>query len=240
MDSSIVIASNFEIKTVPELLEQICTFIQEEIQADSLPPLPIVSFWLENGNKFVGIPLKTSGKDLAKQLLILTSDPVERPINTIWLPFAKIQSIQVEQAETLSHILITKKAEAAPVSGKLLSLATIRNEIEFRWKNLAMKNSLLPYIYFNWDEIGKSEFEKQNIVIFASALLKAIDTVTSNEGKRILFNRLKTLQVSLGAGKDIQFDKQGAFLIIQVNFARAPSLNIERELVVLLNDIFLS
>lgn len=241
MDSSIVIASHFEIKSVPELLEQICLFVQEEIQSESLPPLPVVSFWLENGNKFIGIPLKTSGKDVAsKQLMIITSDPVERPINTIWLPFAKIQSIQVEQAETISHILITKKAEAAPTGSKTLSLTQIRNEIEFKWKNLAAKNGLLPYIYFNWDEIGKSEFEKQNIIIFAAALLKAIDTVTTNETKRIMFNRLKTLQVSLGAGKDILFDKQGAFLIIQVNFARAPSLNIERELVMLLNDIFMS
>lgn len=240
MDSSIVIASNFEIKSVAELLEQICLFVQEEIKSESLPPLPIVHFWLENGNKFVGIPLKTTGKDLAKQLLIITSDPVERPINTIWIPFSKIQSIEVEQAETISHILITKKSDAPAAGGKLLSLATIRNEIEYKWKMLATKNSLLPYIYFNWDEIGKSEFEKQNIVIFANALLKAIDTVTTNETKRILFNRLKTLQVSLGLGKEVTFDKQGAFLIIQVNFSRAPSLNIERELVILLNDIFLS
>ncbi|MBC7465089.1 MAG: hypothetical protein H7256_03785 [Bdellovibrio sp.] len=239
MDSSIVIASNFEIRSVPELLEHICLFVQDEIKEESLPPLPLVSVWMENGNRFVGTPLKITGKDLEKKLLLITSDPVERPINTVWVPFSKIQSVQVEQAETISHILIAKKAEA-PVSGKLLSLVAIRADIEYKWKILANKNSLLPYIYFNWDEIGKSEFEKQNIIIFATALLKAIDTVTMNEGKRVLFNRLKTLQVSLGAGKDIQFDKQGAFLIIQVNFARAPSLNIEKELVILLNDIFLS
>jgi len=242
MDSSIVIASNFEIKTVSELLEQICSFVQEEIKLESLPPLPTLTFWLENGNRFIGIPLKISGKDAAKQLLIITSDPVERPINTAWIPFAKIQSIQIEQAETVAHMLIPKKAEATNVagSGKILSLTTIRNEIEYKWKVLATKNGLLPYIYFNWDEIGKSEFEKQNIVTFATALLKAIDTVTQNETKRQMFNRLKTLQVSNGAGKDILFDKQGAFLIIQVNFARAPSLNIERELVVQLNDTFLT
>ncbi|MFZ3229496.1 MAG: hypothetical protein WA160_04775 [Pseudobdellovibrio sp.] len=240
MDSSILIASNFEIKSVPELIDQVCAFVQEEIKSESLPPLPVLTFWLENGNQFTGIPLKTSGKDLLKQLLIITSDPVERPINTIWIPFAKIQSVQVSQAETISHLITARRAETHVPGGKLLSLTTIRNEIEYKWKILAAKNILLPYIYFNWDEIGKSEFEKQNIVIFANALLKAIDIVTQNDAKQILFNRLKTLQVSIGSGKDILFDKQGAFLIIQVNFARAPSLNIERELVILLNDIFLS
>lgn len=239
MDSSIVIASNFEIRNIPELIEHICLFVQDEIKEESLPPLPVVSFWMENGNRFVGVPLKISGKDADRRLLIITSDPVERPINTAWLPFTKIQSIQVEQAETISHILISAKTDVQPAN-RGLSLTQIRTDIEYKWKILATKNTLLPYIYFNWDEIGKSEFEKQNIVIFATALLKAIDAVTSSETKRVFFNRLKTLQVSNSSGKDILFDKQGAFLMIQVNFARAPSLNIEKELVIQLNEVFLS
>ena len=240
MDSSIVIASKFEMKTLPDLLEQICAFVMEEIKFDTIPPLPTINFWMENGSHFVGIPLRITGQDPIKQILIITSDPVERPINTSWIPFSKIQSIQIDQAETISHLLTAKVQDSQPAAASSLSMTTIRHEIEHKWKILAAKNNLHPFLYFSLDEFGKSEFEKKNIAIFGAALLKAIEALTATESKLVAFNRLKTLQISMGSSKEIQYDKQGAFLIVQVNFARAPSPNLERDIVLLFNDIFAS
>lgn len=236
MDLSIVIAAKFEISTYAELLDQICHFVQEEIRSPSLPPLPAVYFGMENGTQFTGIPLKIIGKDPNKLILIITSDPIERPINTAVIPFAKIQSLQLIQSETIMHLLIKKELEQN-TAFKGVTLAAIRNHFEVKWKGVATQNGLLPYIYLNWDEVGNSEFEKQNIVIITTALTNAIGEVTRIESKKNAFNKLKTLQISSGTGKEVQFDKQGAFLILRANFARSPSLSIEKEFIALLSDI---
>ncbi len=236
MDLSIVIASKFEVTSFTDLLDKICKFVQDEIQSPSLPPLPVVNLWLENGNQFSGVPLKIIGKDPNKMVLLITSDPIERPINTALVPYNKIQSLQILQAETITQLLIKKELETnTAIRG--VTLAAIRNNFEIKWKSVATKNGLLPYMYLNWDEVGNSEFEKQNIIIITSALVAAIDEVTMIESKKNAFNKLKTLQISSGTGKEIQFDKQGAFLILRANFSRSPALSIEKELIALLSDI---
>jgi hypothetical protein len=236
MELSITLASHFEITNYADLLEQVCRFVQEEINTPSLPPLPVFTFWLENGNQFSGIPLRIIGKDANKFVSIINSDPIERPISAIMIPFAKIQSIQIAQAESILPILM-KREHTSHTNMKLVTLASIRNSFEVKWKEVATKNGLLPYIYFNWDEVGSSEFEKQNIVTISNALVKAIDTVTNTEGKKHVFNKLKTLQISNSPAKEIQIEKQGAFLYLRANFLRAPSLGVEKELLVLLSDI---
>jgi len=240
MDLSITLAAQYEVTNFAELLESVCKFVQEEIRTPSLPPLPIVTLFMENGNSFTGVPLRITGKDAAKFLSLISSDPIERPITTIIVPFAKIQSVQVSQSETILGILM-KREQNAYQNLKLVTLAAIRNAFELKWKDLAAKNSLLPYVYFNWDEVGNSDFEKQNIVTISNALVKAIDTVTStSETKKIIFNKVQTLQVSNAPIKDMHIEKQGAFLYLRCNFLRAPSLSIDKELTILLNDILMT
>ena len=235
MELSITLAAQYEINNYAELLEQVCKFVQEEIRSSSLPPLPIFTFWLENSNQFTGVPLRIIGKDANKFVSLISSDPIERPITTIIIPYLKIQSIQIQQSEAILGILM-KREQTMHQNLKLVTLASIRNRFEVKWKNVATKNELLPYVYFNWDEVGNSEFEKQNIVTISNALIKAIDQVTQSETKRNIFNKLQTLQISNAPLKDIQIEKQGAFLYLRANFLRAPSLSIEKELFVLLND----
>ncbi|HRH77107.1 MAG TPA: hypothetical protein PK129_07145, partial [Cellvibrionaceae bacterium] len=67
------------------------------------------------------------------------------------------------QSETIMHLLIKKELEQN-TAFKGVTLAAIRNHFELKWKAVATQNGLLPYIYLNWDEVGNSEFEKQNIV----------------------------------------------------------------------------
>jgi hypothetical protein len=240
MELSITLAAAYEVSTLAELIEQVCKFVQEEIRSPSLPPLPIFTLHMENGAKFTGVPLRVTGKDATKFITLISSDPIERPITTVIVPFLKIQSIQVDQSESILGILM-KRDQTAYQNLKLVTLANIRAAFELKWKDLAAKNSLLPYVYFNWDEVGQSDFEKQSIVTISNALVKAIDAVTSNsETKKILFNKLQTLQVSNAPIKDMQIEKQGAFLYLRCNFLRAPSLSIEKELIILLNDILMT
>lgn len=236
MELSITLASQFEITNYAELIEQTCAFVQGELRSASLPQLPVFTLWLENGNHFTGIPLRVIGKESNKMVTMITSDPIERPISTIFIPFIKIQSIQVAQSESILSILL-KRQQAAQTSYKLVTLTSIRNNFEVKWLEVASKHKLLPYVYFNWDEVGNSEFEKQNIVSISSALIKAIDVVVRSESKKNTFNKLQTLQISNAPVKDIQLERQGAFLYLNANFLRAPSLNLEKELVVLLTDI---
>ncbi len=235
MDLSIALASQFEITNFAELVEQVCQFVQSEVNSASLPQLPVFTFWLENGNQFTGIPLRVIGKDTHKLITLITSDPIERPITTLFIPFVKIQSVQIAQSESILQILL-KRERSAHTNFKLVTLSTIRNNFELRWKEVAIHRGLLPYIYFNWDEVGNSEFEKQNIIIISNALVKAIDVVTKIESKKNIFNKLQTLQISNAVIKDIQLERQGAFLYLKANFLRAPSLSVEKELVVLLTD----
>lgn len=235
MELSITLAANYEMNNYAELLEQVCTYVQQEIQSPSLPPLPIFTFWLENGNHFTGIPLKILGKDLNKFVTLISSDPIERPITTCIIPFAKIQSIQIAQSESIQQILLKGEQKAA-TSLKLITLSKIRNSFESKWQAIAKAHGLLPYVYFNWDEVGNSDFEKQNLVIISHALLKAIDEVVKIESKKIAFNKLNTLQISNSPVKEVQAELVGAFLSIKANFLRAPPLGIENELIVLLKD----
>ena len=235
MDLSITLAAQYEITSYAELLEQVCRFVQDEIRSASLPPLPIFTFWLENGSHFTGVPLRIVGKDTHKFVTLISSDPIERPITTIIIPYIKIQSIQIAQSESIMGILM-KREQTTHQNLKLVTLASIRNRFEVKWKDVATRKGLLPYVYFNWDEVGNSEFEKQNIVTISNALVKAIDKVTESEMKRIIFNKLQTLQISNAPIKDILIERQGAFLYMKANFLRAPALSIENELVTLLND----
>lgn len=240
MELSITLAAQYEVSNITELIEQVCRFVQEEIRSPSLPPLPIFTLHMENGAHFTGVPLRVTGKDASKFITLISSDPIERPITTLVVPISKIQSIQVSQSESILGILM-KREQNAYQNLKLVTLAAIRNAFELKWKEVATKNSLLPYVYFNWDEVGNSDFEKQNIVTISNALVKAIDTVTSkSETKKIIFNKLQTLQVSNAPIKDIQIEKQGAFLYLRCNFLRAPSLSIEKELTTLLSDILMT
>ena len=240
MELSITLAAQYEVSSFPELVEQVCKFVQEEIRTPSLPPLPVFTLHMENGSHFTGVPLRVTGKDPNKMVTLISSDPIERPITTIIVPFTKIQSVQISQSETILGILM-KREQNAYQNLKLVTLGAIRNAFELKWKELAAKNSLLPYVYFNWDEVGQSDFEKQNIVTISNALVKAIDAVTSkSETKKIIFNKLQTLQVSNAPIKDIQIEKQAAFLYLRCNFLRAPSLSIEKELTTLLNDILMT
>lgn len=240
MELSITLAAQYEVSNFAELLEQVCKFVQEEIRTPSLPPLPIFTLHMENGSHFTGVPLRVTGKDPSKLITLISSDPIERPITTIIVPFTKIQSVQVSQSETILGILM-KREQSTYQNLKLVTLSAIRNAFELKWKEVATKNSLLPYVYFNWDEVGQSDFEKQNIVTISNALVKAIDAVTSkSDTKKIIFNKLQTLQVSNAPLKDIQIEKQGAFLYLRCNFLRAPSLSIEKELTTLLNDILMT
>lgn len=240
MDLSITLAAQYEITNFAELLEQVCKFVQEEIRSPALPPLPSFTMHMENGGKFTGIPLRITGKDQAKYITLISSDPIERPITTIIVPFLKIQSIQVDQSESILGILM-KREQGTYQNLKMVTLAAIRNSFESKWKDIASKNNLLPYVYFNWDEVGNSDFEKQNIVTISNALVKAIDVITSSsETKKMIFNKLQTLQVSNAPLKDMQIEKQGAFLYLRCNFLRAPSLGIEKELVTLLSDILMT
>lgn len=240
MDLSITLAAQYEVTNFAELIESVCKFVQEEIRTPSLPPLPIFTLHMENGGHFTGIPLRVTGKDSLKFITMITSDPIERPITTITVPFLKIQSIQIAQSETILGILM-KREQGAYQNLKLVTLGQIRNAFELKWKDLATKNSLLPYVYFNWDEVGQSDFEKQNIVLISNALVKAIDQVTStSEMKKIIFNKFQTLQVSNAPIKDMQIEKQGAFLYLRCNFLRAPSISIEKELTILLSDILMT
>lgn len=235
MELSIALAANYEFNNYTELLEQVCAFVQQEIQLPSLPQLPIFTIWLENGNQFTGIPLKIVGKDLNKFVTLISSDPIERPITTVIIPFSKIQSIQIAQSEAILQILL-KREQKVSTNLKKVTLANIRNSFESKWQAIAKRHALLPYVYFNWDEVGNSDFEKQNLVIISHALLKAIDTVVAIELKKIAFNKLNTLQISNSPVKDIQAELQGAFLSIKANFLRAPSLGVESELITLLKD----
>lgn len=235
MELSISQAATYEINNYTELLEQVCAFVQREIQSPSLPPLPVFTFWLENGNHFTGIPLKILGKDLNKFVTLISSDPIERPITSVFIPFSKIQSVQIAQSESI-HPILMRGAQKAVSSLKLVTLAKIRNSFESTWQAIAKRHGLLPYVYFNWDEVGNSEFEKQNLVTITHALLKAIDTIVQIESKKIAFNKLNTLQISNSPVKEVQAELQGAFLSIKANFLRAPSLGVENELIVLLKD----
>lgn len=235
MELSITLAANYEINNYNELLEQVCAYVQQEIQSPSLPPLPTFTFWMENGNHFSGVPLRILGKDLNKYITLISSDPIERPISTSIIPFSKIQSIQIDKSEAIQQILLKGEQKAAS-SLKLVTLAKIRNSFESKWQAIAKTHGLLPYVYFNWDEVGNSDFEKQNLVIISHALLKAIDTVVKIESKKIAFNKLNTLQISNSPVKEVQAELVGAFLSIKANFLRAPPLGIENELIVLLKD----
>lgn len=240
MELSITLAAHYEISTYAELIEQVCRFVQEEIRAPALPPLPIFTMHMENGSHFTGIPLRVTGKDAMKFITLISSDPIERPITTVMVPFLKIQTIQIDKSETILGILM-KREQGAYQNLKMVTLVSIRTAFELKWKDVATKNGLLPYVYFNWDEVGNTDFEKQSIVTISNALVKAIDAVTSkSETKKIIFNKLQTLQVSNAPIKDIQVEKQGAFLYLRCNFLRAPSLGIEKELTTLLNDILMT
>lgn len=238
MELSITLAAQYELNNYAELLEQVCHFVQEEIRSPSLPQLPIFTFWLENGNQFTGIPLKLIGKDPNKFVTLISSDPIERPITSIIIPFAKIQSIQISQSESILQLLL-KNQQKATTSFKSVSLTDIRNSFEARWQDVAKRHGLLPYVYFNWDEVGNSDFEKQNLIIILQSFIKAIDTVVKIESKKNVFNKLKTLQISNAPIKEIQTELQGAFLHIKANFSRAPSLGVESDIITILNDILI-